>query len=109
MKSRTKNQTSIKEVSQPKSTTKKEFVETEQNLVLLLKEYEEKLKQADFKVERLFDLLSRNSSKRWTEKKKKKMQQHYATAQEDLSFAKLAVDQVSFRLSQVQIEKKQNV
>lgn len=106
MKPRTKNQTSVKKVSQTKPTTRKEFVETEQNLILLLKEYEEKLRQTSFKVERLFDLLSRNSSKRWTEKKAKKMRQHYEVAQEDLSFAKIAVDQVSFRLSQVRIEKK---
>ena len=106
MKPRTKNQKIIKSDSQKKSSTRKEFVETEQNLMLLLKEHETQLRQVSFKFERMADLLARQSAKKWSEKKRKKMQQQYAMIEEDLSFAKMAVDQISFRLSQVRIEQK---
>jgi len=89
-------------VPQNKNSTKKEKnVETKENLTSLLKDYENKLKQSGYRIERLKDLLSRNSATRLSEIKLSKLQKKLAEAEEEYSFSQVAIDQISFRLTQI--------
>lgn len=86
---------------QSKPTKKKEFVETKENLLLLLSEHKKLLERSTFQAKRLADLLSRKSALKRNPAKKAKMEKYYAEAQEEISFAKSAIDQIEFRISMV--------
>jgi len=80
---------------------KEKNVETIDDLELLLLEYQRKLFQSNYTLLRLKDLLSRKSTLRLSETKLKKMKKKLLDAKEDYSFSQLALDQISFRMSQI--------
>lgn len=79
----------------------KESSETKENLEKILSEHKDILQYSSSRVERLLDLLSRPSAKKWSAKKKEKMIKRHLTAEEQSSFALLTVDQAQFRLFQL--------
>jgi hypothetical protein len=80
---------------------KEKNVETIDDLKLLLLEYQRKLFQSNYTSLRLKDLLSRKSTLRLSETKLEKMKKKLLDAEEDYSFSQLALDQISFRMSQI--------
>jgi hypothetical protein len=86
----------------PKKVSNAKRAETKDNLTEMLKEYEAKLKFYGFKVARLRDLLSRRSIESATEKKRQRLTKMFEEASEEYSFAQVAIDQITFRISQVQ-------
>ena len=80
---------------------KEKNVETIDDLELLLLEYQRKLFQSNYTFLRLKDLLSRKSTLRLSETKLEKMKKKLLDAEEDYSFSQLALDQISFRMSQI--------
>lgn len=80
---------------------KEKNVETIDDLELLLLEYQRKLFQSNYTLLRLKDLLSRKSKLRLSEMKLEKMKKKLLDAEEDYSFSQLALDQISFRMSQI--------
>jgi len=80
---------------------KEKNVETIDDLELLLLEYQRKLFQSNYTLLRLKDLLSRKSTLRLSETKLEKMKKKLLDAEEDYSFSQLALDQISFRMSQI--------
>jgi hypothetical protein len=87
-------------VQKKKSTTKK--AETKENLVEMLKEYEAKARFYEFRAARLKDLLSRRSVESLSEHKRRKLTRQFEEASEEHSFAQVALDQIAFRISQIQ-------
>jgi len=87
-----------KSVEKPK---KQKNVETPDGLRTLLEEYRKKIIQLDFKVSRLRDLLSRKSIAKLTKSKFEKMKRQLSDAEEEYAFSQLALDQISFRISQI--------
>ena len=80
---------------------KEKNVETIDDLKLLLLEYQRKLFQSNYTSLRLKDLLSRKSTLQLSETKLEKMKKKLLDAEEDYSFSQLALDQISFRISQI--------
>lgn len=80
---------------------KEKNVETIDDLKLLLLEYQRKLFQSNYTLLRLKDLLSRKSTLQLSETKLEKMKKKLLDAEEDYSFSQLALDQISFRISQI--------
>lgn len=80
---------------------KQKNVETPDGLLTLLEEYRKKKIQLDFKVSRLRDLLSRKSAAKLTKSKFEKMKRQLSDAEEEYTFSQLALDQISFRISQI--------
>lgn len=87
-----------KPVEKPK---KQKNIETPDGLRSLLEEYRKKIIQLDFKASRLRDLLSRRSVAKLSNSKFEKMKRQLAEAEEEHTFSQLAVDQISFRISQI--------
>jgi hypothetical protein len=85
----------------PESSNKKEQVETKENLTKLLQTYSIIFAQASTRASRISDLLLRPSSKDWSKTKKEKMLKRHKIAAEEASFAFSAVDQITFRLTQL--------
>jgi len=81
--------------------TKKELIETKENLMQLLEKYKDILDYSSSRLNRILELLSRPSSKKWSNEKKEKMVRRHLVAAEDSSFAFSTVDQIDFRLSQI--------
>ena len=73
----------------------------DENLNLLFKEYQKKIVFLESKVNRLSDLLSRRSAQFLPEIKRLKMKNQLNEFEQDLSFSRIALDQISFRISQV--------
>ena len=92
-----------KAVSKQKNQQRKKEknVETIDDLKLLLLEYQRKLFQSNYTSLRLKDLLSRKSTLKKSETKLEKMKKKLLDAEEDYSFSQLALDQISFRISQI--------
>ena len=92
-----------KAVSKQKNQQRKKEknVETIDDLKLLLLEYQRKLFQSNYTLLRLKDLLSRKSTLQLSETKLEKMKKKLLDAEEDYSFSQLALDQISFRISQI--------
>ena len=92
-----------KAVSKQKNQQRKKEknVETIDDLKLLLLEYQRKLFQSNYTSLRLKDLLSRKSTLQLSETKLEKMKKKLLDAEEDYSFSQLALDQISFRISQI--------
>lgn len=103
-----KNFSRKKQIKKPilKNTVKKKNVETSENLLSLLNEYEKNFKYFNSHLLRLSDLLSRQSAKKMTELKYKKMQKQLEIAKEEYSFARIAIDQITFRISQLPEDQK---
>lgn len=80
--------------------------ESREALEALLLQYKESLLYSNSRLNRLIDLLSRSSAKKWSTKKKEKMIKRHLVATDESSFALSTVDQVEFRLSQMQDDKK---
>jgi len=80
---------------------KQNSVETIEGLRALLDEYQKKVIQLDFRVSRLHDILSRKSIVKLSNSKFEKMKRQLSEAKEDRDFSKLALDQISFRISQI--------
>ena len=87
-----------KQIEKPK---KQKNVETPAGLATLLQEYQKKIIQLDFKIARLRDLLSRKSVERLKKSKFEKMKRQLTDAEQEYSFSQLALDQISFRMSQI--------
>lgn len=98
-----KNRLTKNKKQEPKkvSKTNKKNVETIENLSSLLKEHQKNIFLLQIKIERLKELLSRKSIVRLNEKKLIRMKKNLLEAEEDYSFSTLAVDQISFRISQL--------
>lgn len=92
-----------KAVSKQKNQQRKKEknVETIDDLKLSLLEYQRKLFQSNYTLLRLKDLLSRKSTLQLSETKLEKMKKKLLDAEEDYSFSQLALDQISFRISQI--------
>ena len=92
-----------KAVSKQKNQQRKKEknVETIDDLKLSLLEYQRKLFQSNYTSLRLKDLLSRKSTLQLSETKLEKMKKKLLDAEEDYSFSQLALDQISFRISQI--------
>ena len=84
-----------------KQRKKEKNVETIDDLKLSLLEYQRKLFQSNYTLLRLKDLLSRKSTLQLSETKLEKMKKKLLDAEEDYSFSQLALDQISFRISQI--------
>lgn len=89
------------EPRQKNQQKKEKNVETLDNLRLLFSEHQRKLFQLSSKISRLRDLLSRKSALRLSKIKFEKMKKQLSEAEEDHSFSQLALDQISFRISQI--------
>lgn len=90
-----------KEIQKRNKKSPKTKVESEENLIGLLKEYEDKLVFYRFRTTRLTDLLSRRSAVKLAEDKKFKMSKQLEEASSEYAFAQLAIDQIRFRISQL--------
>lgn len=88
------------EKSKPKPKKEKN-VETPDGLKSLLEEYQKKVIQLEFKVKRLRDLLSRKSALKLSKNKFEKMKKQLSEAEEDCAFSQHAIDQISYRISQI--------
>lgn len=91
-----------------KKSDDKKSVETHDNLKAMLVEYRAKLVFYEFRVARLSDLLSRNSAAKIPDPKKAKMARQLEEAQEERSFALVALDQIAFRIEQLPEEKHEH-
>lgn len=80
---------------------KKEKKESKENLEEILSSYKNTFQYSSVRMERLDDLLSRDSSKKWSKKKKEKMIRRFLAAKEDTNISSSVVDQVEFRMSQI--------
>ena len=90
------------DVKQKKQQQKKEkVVETIDNLKLLFFEHQRKLFQSNSTILRLSDLLSRKSALQLSKVKLEKKNKQLQEAKEDYSFSQIALDQISFRISQI--------
>ena len=97
----------MKKQKKRKIEKRKNETETKEKLEELLSSYSASFQYSSSRVERLNELLSRNSSKKWSKKKKEKMLRRHSIAEEETSFSSNVVDQVEFRMSQIVEEKNQ--
>lgn len=84
----------------------KDEKESKEKLELLLLQYKDVLQYSSSRLDRLIDLLSRPSSKKWSKEKREKMIKRHLIASDEASFALSTVDQVEFRLSQLHDDQK---
>ena len=89
------------DVKQKQQQKNEKAVETIDNLKLLFSEHQRKFFQSNSTILRLRDLLSRKSALQLSKVKFEKMKKQLQEAEEDYSFSQLALDQISFRMSQV--------
>ncbi|MBM3194338.1 MAG: hypothetical protein FJZ60_01080 [Chlamydiae bacterium] len=89
--------------SKKKETKNKESREVLESLLL---QYKDVLQYSSSRLDRLIDLLSRSSAKKWSAKKKEKMIKRHLAAADESSFALSTIDQAEFRLSQIQYDQK---
>lgn len=90
-----------KKIENKKQQVKEKTIETKENLTLMLKDYEIKLIRSGYRISRLKELLSRKSVAKLSESKLNKMKRQLSEAEEEHSFSQVAIDQISFRLSQI--------
>ena len=80
---------------------KEKNVETKENLQSMLEEYKKTNKRSREIIERLTDILSRNSAQKMTQQKLTRLKNKLALAQEENTFSQVAIDQIAFRLTQI--------
>lgn len=85
---------------------KSRTLNSKENLRSILDQYQNILNYSAARSSRLFNLLSRDSTKKLSKEKKERLIKRHLSAEEELSFAMSTVDQAEFMISQLIDEKK---